>query len=250
MKKFHMSKARSIFVMTVVGAVLFAVPAIAGKDVKITSAAFKYNGVRYFRGKAENVNLASYGEKKTPVGQPNYLEVEDDIGRAMLGKIKVKISGPYDVDWSRYSKADISAGIKYLMVGGGTGSFSHESAKSAKLKLVKMSIDEGQLKKLLNDHAQKVKAYMKSEGKDARIVSEVWIAMEAQLASDVTNGGAVTGSGGANGITVEVSASGSSKNTSSVTIPENTTFAYLLHKVKKWKKDTISNMEDDQHGAF
>jgi hypothetical protein len=251
MKKQNSHCALSMALAAVlVGLTFWTVPAVAGNDVKITSAAFKYDGINYFRGKAENVNLASYGEKKTPVGQTNYLAVQDDIKRVDLGKVTVKISGPYSIDWSKYSSTDVNAGIKYIGAAGVTGSFSRDAAKSANLKLVKFSIDEGQLKKLLNNYAVSARKFLKDEGADSRVVSEVWIVMEATLASQVTTGGSVTGEGTANGIKVTISASGSSTSTSSITIPTDTTFAYLLHKVKKWDKDKVDDLEDDQHGSF
>lgn len=250
MKRNRLFNSRLHLFLVVLGMVLWTVPAVAGKDVKVTSAAFKYDAIRYFRGKAENVNLGSYGQKKTPIGKTNYLAVQDDIGKVQIAKVKVKISGPYSVDWSKFSNTDINAGIKYLDAAGATGSFNRNAAKSANLKLVKFSIDEGQLKKLLNKHAGAARKYLKKEGGDGRVVSEVWVAMEATLASQVTNGGSVTGTAGADGLKVTVGASGSSTSQSSVTIPPNTTFAYLLHKVKKWKKDNVDNLEDDQHGSF
>lgn len=235
----------------ITGMMLGSAPARAA-DVKLTNAAFKYGGVNYFRGKAENVNLCSDGEKKTPVGQVNYLAVQGQVPRGKLGDVTVKISGPYTIEWSKYSNTDVNASIKYLKVGGGTGTFSREAAKSANLKLVKFSLDEGQLKRLLNKYADSVRNYLADEGRDGRIVSEVWVVMEANLASQVTTGGSVKGEGSGGGFKVEVAASGSSTTKTSITVPPNTTFAYLLHKVKDWSKgkETIEDMEDDQHGPF
>ncbi len=229
--------------------VLVATAAYAA-SVAITQSKFKYNGVSYFRAKSENIVLASYGEKKTPLGSPNYLAVQNDVNRDKLGKVKVKIAGPYAIDWSKYSKSDVNASIKYLKTAGGTGSFNRDAAKSANLKLVKLSLDEGQLKKLLNQEADGARNYLKNEGNDGRIVSEVWIATEASLAEKITNCGSVSGSGSNGSLDVAIGGSSCGTTTSSVSIPTNTTFAYLLHKVKKWNgnKTKVENLEDDSKG--
>lgn len=219
-------------------------------SVVITQSKFKYNGAAYFRAKSENINLASYGEKKTPVGKPNYLAVQNDVSRSHLGKVKVKISGPYSIDWARQSNTNVNASIKYVNSAGGTGSFSRNAAKSANLKLVKFSLDEGQLKKLLNNHASGARNYLKGEGKDGRIVSEVWVAMDAKLAENIESCGSVTGTGTGGGFKVSINTRSCRTTTSSVTIPPNTTFAYLMHKVKKWnkKKTRVKDLEDDTKG--
>ncbi len=232
---------------------LFALPAFAA-DLKISKSAFAYGGTRYYRGKAENVRLGSYGEKKTPVGQTNYLAVQNHITQANLAKVKVGIAGPFPMEWSKYSKTDVEAGLstKYVKAGGATATLSHEAAKSANLKLVKFYLNEGELRKLLNNHADGARNYLADEGNDGRVVSEVWVVMEGTLASQVTTSGSVSGSGTANGLQIDVKASTSSTTTTKITLPPDTTFAYMMHKVKKWedKKTRVGDLEDDQHGMF
>lgn len=228
---------------------LFAFPALAG-DVKITKGTLVIDsGQRFFRGKATDVALGSYGEKKTPFGGIPYLAIERTIPASNLAKVQVKVTGPITVDWGKVSKTDVSGGVNYLKAAGGKASLSVESAKSAKLVLVKFSIPEGELKDLLNKHAGQARSEIKKEGNDARVVSEVYVAMEAELASKVTTGGSVSATGTANGLEVSVAASNSTTTTTKVSLPPDTTFAYLLHKVKKWDGDKVSDMEDDRAGA-
>lgn len=227
---------------------LVALPALAA-DVKVTKSTLVIDsGQRFFRGKATDVALGSYGEKKTPALSNPYLAIEKTLSPKTISKIPVKVTGPISVDWSKVSKTDVEGGVNYLKAGGGKGSFSVESAKSARLVLVKFSIHEGDLKDLLNKHADDARDYLKKEGNDGRIVSEVYVAMEAELASKVTTGGSVSASGSANGLEVSVAASGSSTTTTKVTLPPDTTFAYLLHKVKKWSGKNVDDMEDDRAG--
>lgn len=227
---------------------LTAAPSFAG-DVKITKGALVIDGgQRFFRGKATDVALGSYGEKKTPLGKPSYLAIERTIPGATIAKVPVKVTGPISVDWSKVSKTDIEGNVNFLKKGGGKASLTVEQAKSAKLVLVKFSIAEGDLKDLLNKHAGDARKEIKKEGKDARIVSEVYVAMEAELASSVTTGVSVSASGTQNGIEVEVKGGTNGTTSTKVVLPPDTTFAYMMHRVKKWSGDTIDNMEDDQQG--
>jgi hypothetical protein len=220
-------------------------------DFKITNSRLVFNGFSYFRGKAEAIDLASYGEKKTPIDKTNYLAKQANIDRDHLGKVKVAITGPYDVNWSSYSDTDVNVSISYLTAAGGTAGFDRKKAESAKLKLVRLSFDgEGPLKKLLNDYADGARNYLKDEGNDARVVSSVWVVMEGTLAQTVKQCGTVSGKGtdGAVRLSIDVKACSGSKST--VDIPPQTTFAYGLHKVKSWTsgKKQVENLEDDQTG--
>ena len=238
--------------LAALGTLVVPATASAVTNVKLTKVAFKKDGIRYYRGKAENVKLCSYGEKKTPITQANYLAVQNNVPGDNLAQVSVQISGPFGINWSKYSTTDLSASISYLKAGGVKGTFTRAAAMSANLKLVKFHLNEGALEKLLNNHASGARKYLADEGADGRIVSEVWVVMEADLASDVTTGGSVTGTGTGGGFKVKLGGSTSSTVGSTITIPPGTTFAYLLHKVKKWNqgKTKVENMEDDQHGPF
>lgn len=177
--------------------------------------------------------------------------MEGNINSKHFGEVKVQISGPFDVDWSKESDSEVNLSIDYLKLAGGTGSFSRTAAKSARLKLVKFHLTERALKNLLNDHATGARNWLAGAGASGRIVSEVWVVMEAELASQVSSNGTVTGDANVKGFNVTLGGSTASTSTSKITIPENTTFAYLLHKVKSWKdraKTKIEDLEDDQHG--
>ncbi|PON15349.1 hypothetical protein C2W62_24340 [Candidatus Entotheonella serta] len=104
----------------------------------------------------------------------------------------------------------------------------------------------------MNKHANVARKALDEEGNDGRIVSAVWVVMEAELASQVSNAGSVNVSVpiASSGFVVDLGVGGSSTSNSEVTIPPGTTFAYLLHKVKKWEKSNgkrlVKDMEDDQ----
>jgi hypothetical protein len=232
-------------------ALTFTVGGVSGAsaaDVKIKDSYFKYGGVKYFRGKSENVQLGSYGEKKTPAGKPNYLAIEKNIKTQHLDSAKVKVAGPFNIDWSKQSKKHVEAtgGLKFFKNSGGTAALTHKKAKQAKLKLMKFFIHEGAMKTTLNKQADGARSYLKKEGKDGRVVTEVWVVMEAKLANSISNAGSVSASSGNNGIKIKARG----ETTETITLAPGTTFAYLMHKVKKWNKGKkkITDMEDDQKG--
>lgn len=222
--------------------------------INITDSKFVYSGKSYFRGGCEDINLVSFGEKKTPFLKAPYLYVAGTVTAEKLGKVNVTVSGPYSIEWEKFSDSDVNVGIKYLTAAGGQVGFSRNAAKSANLVLMKLSLVTNPLKTLLNDYANVARNFLKEEGNDARIVSDAWIVMEAQLASKVTTGGSVSVSAplGTSGFTLEVGGSTSSTTSTKVQIPENTCFAYLLNKVKKWNKVDgkweVEELEDDTTG--
>jgi len=221
-------------------------------NIKRSNAAFLYNGKRYFRGNSENIRIGSYGDKKTPMTQTNYLQVQNNITNENLTKQTSHITGPYDIDWGQYSESDVNAGISFITIAGGTASFNRNVARSANLKLVKVHFDKGPLTTLLNRHANGARKWLAGAGNSGRVVGEVWIVMDATLASEVVNRGSISGDGIIKGFKIDLSGSSSKTNISSVTIPAGTTFSYLLYKVKKWNKEKtkIEELEDDQHGPF
>ena len=64
---------------------------------------------------------------------------------------------------------NVSAGVSY----------AYSRLKTADLRLYNLFITEGSLKGCLNTQASGARNYMKDEGNDARVVSEVWVVLDA-----------------------------------------------------------------------
>ena len=235
----------STLAFLVLAAALCATTGLASaKEVNVTDKAFKFSKVKYWRGKAENVRLGSYGEKKT---NGAYLAGEADIKAKHLSK-NVKVVGPFSINFKKFGKATFGGALKYLKANGAS-SFSWKKAKNGKLKLVKFYINESPLKKLINKKANGALSYLKKEGSDGRVVSEIWVVVEAKFGETISKVGTFSVSS-KNG---NLKLTGGSNSSTTVTLPAGSTFAYLMHKVKKWnkksgKKTSINNMEDDQPG--
>ena len=220
-------------------------------STKITDSYFEYGTLKYFRGNAHMLQIGSYGEKKDPVGAKSHIDPQDKVnGKFLAGRV-IK-GGSISIDWSQATKTifEINGFLKFFGKDGKLETNgSYEKVKSAKLKLFNFYMDETPLKIMLNGDAGSARAFMAKEGNDARIVSEIWVAMEAELAEEfdnVTSGGlSITG----DDFGVQVKVSHGKSGSTSISLSPGTTFAYKNHKVKNWTdhKTKIENLEADYH---
>lgn len=106
------------------------------------------------------------------------------------------------------------------------------------------------LKRILNNDANIVRNAMADEGNDARVVSEVWVVIEAELAEHLSTSDSTTHQWSALGNSLEFSSSSRKYGSQSISLSEGSTFAYKLHKVKKWSrgKKQIEEVEADYKG--
>ncbi len=220
-------------------------------DTEITKHFFKANGIKYFRGKAFDIELGCLGQKKDPAGANAYLAVEDRIRRSQL-RGKVHRTTEVKVDWAKQRAAEVEANGKLNVFGinvKGTTAMSYEQARGGKVVLVNFAIDERPLKTLLNDTPAALK-YLASEGQDARIVSSVWVATTYELYEYIKQSGAKSVSADAGDAALEFTVTGSSHGAQTLTFSPKTTFAYGMHKVKDWNKgkSQIDDLEDDNKG--
>lgn len=222
----------------------------------ITKHSFTFNNIKYFRDKAEDVDLGCYGEKKDPIGAPAYLAREAKLkDEHLVGNARFICRA--GIDWNSTAKAKFkSAGsITFLAINGKGASAQKWNANgSAKLDLVKFAIDEGPLKRVLNNGAGGARGFLEREGNDARIVSSVFVAMDAELAEafEVTNNemGGVKAELFGIGIGFTAKRSRSEGGDVTVKLSPGTTFAYGMHKVSDWNRGRtrIDDMEDDRKG--
>jgi hypothetical protein len=216
----------------------------------ITEHYFEFGAMKYFRGNAHLLEIATCGDKKDPVGAKAYLDPQTKVKREHLVN-RVDKGKPVAVNWGQTSKAELEANGPIPVFGlniNVAATFGYEKVKSADLKLFNLSIDEQPLKDMLNKDAISVRNYLAEEGKDGRIVSEVWVVMEAELAEHFDTSGSILAS--VKGVDLNVTAKGGKHGTQTITLSKGSVFAYKLHKVKDWNKDKtwIEDMEADYKG--
>ena len=222
-------------------------------ETKITKHAFEYATNKYFRGNAYAVDIGCFGEKKDPIGPQAHLDVQGQVSAENLNG-RVQYNGTVKIDWSQTTRVDVEGAgkLKFFGLNGKVAAdLSYEKAKSARLELVNFAISEGPLEKMLNDGAGAARNFLAEEGNDGRIVSEVWVVVDGELAEHFATSGSIAVSAGASGKGVALTGSGGKYGTQAIVFEEGTTFAYKLHKVKDWNKGKtqIANMEADYKGV-
>lgn len=222
-------------------------------SIKITKHHFQFGAHKYFRDSAHELELGHYGKKHDPLGAKAYLAPADKIKPVHM-KGRVKFNTRARINWREVSKTELQSAASltyYGMQFSGTKTFDHAKAQAAQLELISLSIDERPLLDMINADRQ-ARATMADEGSDARIVSEVWIVVEASLAEFFETHGSQT-----SGVEVEAlngnaqfTVSGGAQGAQSITLSRGTTFAYRLHKVDDWNKNKTraEGVEDDYKG--
>ncbi len=219
---------------------------------KVTEHYLEFGGMKYFRENAHNVEMASYGEKKDPIGSRAYIDVQNKVKTEHL-ESRVKFNTRTTINWSETTKAEVEAEGVFKFFGLGKAvavNGSYEKAKDAKLELISFAIDEGPLKTVLNQEAGGARNYLAEEGNDGRITSEIWVVVDAELGQHFAAYGSVSASVQAFGSSLNVTVLGGKHGSQTVTLSKGTTFAYKLHKVKDWNKGKtlIEDLEADYKG--
>lgn len=222
----------------------FAQKAVIGDNV------FKYNGKRYFMASAEDVQIGSYGKKKTPLTQANYLEVQGHIG---FDKLKVQEAGIIEIDFKESKatdvKAKLGAAVGHLGLGVDT---AYTKLEKGELKLVKFVVENESLKKTANDLPGVLKN-LDGYGNDARIAHQIFVVLEAETATKITSATTTTVSGEKDGVKLTVASTTKGGRDTTVTLTKGMTYAYLLVKIdwdKKAKDLRIEELNTDQQSLY
>ena len=221
-------------------------------EVIVKKNRLKFLGVNYFRGGADDVLLASYGEKRTPLTSANRLEVKDSIPlpKGVIAEVtRVKI------DFTNSSRAAFNQDVSAVIYGAPVklkGEQAFERLRRGELELVKFKVEINRLIEAAN-RSQRVLQDLIRYGQDARIANQIFVVMSATLTSQMTNNVSVTLSGKYQGIEVTVGANHSATNRTTFTLSKGTTFAYLLTKIqwnarRKKKRTKIVDLRTDQWG--
>jgi hypothetical protein len=218
----------------------------------ITNVYFRFQGLEYFRANASSVQLGSYGEKKIAAGGAPYLAVEDDVSRTNL-EGRVKHLGNVQIDWTRENKGDVEANGQLHCFGVSAQvarQRSFEEVKSAKLELCEFAIQEGDLKRMLNEDANRARNFLKQTGPDGRVLTTVFCVVEAELAKCFKAATEIRAVVVAGASTLQIVAR-SSSGSQSIELDKHSCFAYSLHRVTQWNKDqsAVTEMVADYAGG-
>lgn len=221
-------------------------PNVVVKDNHLT-----FGGVAYFRGHAEEVEIGSIGEKRTPLTKQNYLEVKD---RIPVPKIDIAKATTVEIDWSRTNKNAFDANVSAIIKGIPVGLDANDTFKKLRnddLKLVKFSVSNNAMERAINNAPRKREDLVRW-GKNARVAHQIFVVIEAETAQALNRAGSVNLSAGMNDVVeVSVDNSYSTSGYSKVRLSAGTTFAYLLAKFDwdaklKKNRDKVVDLDDDQ----
>ena len=220
-------------------------------STKITTHFFEWGGQKYFRGNAHLVEPGTYGRKKDPVGAKSYIEPAGKIKPLHLDG-RLKFNTRTKVDWASVSASELQADaeLNYLSLGkSGALSFDHAKAKSARLELVNLSIDENPMIRMLNE-ADIARDWLAREGGDGRVVSEYWIVVDAELGETFATSAGLSIGVKAFGSVAGLTLAAGSQGTQTLMLSPGTTFAFKMHKVSDWSKgkDSVLRVEADYKG--
>jgi hypothetical protein len=222
-----------------------------GIDAKVLDNHFRLNGVNYFRGHADAVQLGDVGEKKTPATQEDYLAVQESVPH---NKLKIERTTQIDIHAVSFGSSDIGASITIPDVGSLSAGTLARQLQDQTLALVKLETLPKDIVAAANDSPDVIAELIRA-GHGGRLVHQAFVILEMKTALNFTRSTRFDVSGTAKSWTVTATGGASSGSRTVVTITPGTTFAYLLLKPKwdanlkkNWKR--IDDWEDDQWSLY
>ena len=203
----------------------------------IRNSHLTFNGKYYFRGGSESVLIGSYGEKRTPILQQNYLEVQSNIPAV---KLKVRAVTEVAIDFER--STDVKLKLKVAGNYNGSVDAAYNDLKTGVLKLVKFEILPADLATIVNG-APAVLNNLRNYGNDARVAHQIFVVLEASMARTYSQATTITFSMSGTAVRATVMQGG----TTTVDLSPGMIYAYLLAK-PDWNsgKNRIDKFTDDQ----
>ena len=208
-----------------------------------------FNGWKYFAAGSEKVSIGCYG-KKTPIFGMNKLEVQDHFP---YKKMKISNVTCFEIDTSKSTEANFSAGFNLVKVLGASFSPSYKNAKAKKFKLLQLHMMPGDMKDAVND-SNKHRGEFSDLGNDARVVNEIFIATEWEEAERIEAGAGFEASVNAGVFELNFEVGAKHKRQQSVSIVANTCAFYGLleadwDKNSKKKRDKVTKFSVDEWGV-
>lgn len=209
-----------------------------------------YGGNKYFRRGAERIELCSHGRKQTPMIGANYMSVSAKIARHHLEDVAINVGDPIEVNWSEVTQDELDqwGSLSFFGINAEAAEgFDLRTAQRQNLKLMCIWINETPLINCLNRDANAVRNDMADEGKDARIVSSILVATDTLLANHFASHSSSPLTVSAFDSELGITAGTGRLGSKTIRLAEGTTFAYGLHKVRRWskRKEQIEELADD-----
>ena len=193
-----------------------------GSETQVCDNHFRLNGVGYFRGHADAVQLGDAGEKKTPVNQASHLAVRQGVARDQLTIARARLIDIHGID---IGGSDIGVSLVVPGVGRlGASTLARQLADQT-LALVKLEASPEGIVAAANAAPAVIAALLRC-GSQGRLVHQVFVILEMKTALNFTRSTRFEASGAAEAWAV--TGTGDNGSRTAVALPPGSTFAYLL----------------------
>lgn len=182
----------------------------------------KVNNTTYYR--SNGVNLGDVGDKKNSIFSVNRVDAQSNIPAP---KMKVKYGEAISMT-SKFA-SELSANFSYN--GESAGAFK-KKLTSGDLKLVRYFMENRDIENGIETSPKLVES-IRSFGRDARVVSDVWVVVDAKI-YEQTKGGAKLKCKRSGGATARLDSD------STIVLSPGTVLAYMLQKID-WKEKQKKN---------
>lgn len=195
----------------------------------------KVNNTKYYR--SNGIQLGDVGEKKTSVFSVNRIDSQSNIPAP-----KMKVKYGETIAMTSEFAGEISAEVSY---NGLSGSMFRKQLTNGDLKLVRYYMENRDIENGIENSPKLIES-IKSFGRDARVVSDVWVVVDAHMYEATKGGGKLN---------YKNSISGGTKleRNTTISLSKDTVIAYMLQKIdwkekqkKNWSK--IAKLIEDPKG--
>ena len=207
----------------------------------------RYNAYRYYKGRAQSIELGDWGDKKTPATRANYLDQKGSFA----GLIKDVSISSFKLSQKETNKINL-VGSFSMAIFGLDGDDFYQQAMAGTWEFVEIHLrNEARFLRELNRRRARLEIL---KHKDSyRIVDSIIVVMKAREVRKLRGGHTGAFKGGWNGMSLTVDSKTRAGRATTMEIDPNTVYAYGLKKLKwdatrKARRSQIVDLKDDPHG--
>jgi hypothetical protein len=202
-------------------------------QIKFAKSYLQVANIRFFTTGANSVELGSWGEKKEPLTQPNYLMVMD---RVPAGKLKIRKSLDLTIDSTTLTEGNLGAGLTVPGVGNLKAGVAADKLRREELHLVMLEVLPADMADAVNESPKVIEGF-RNVGNDGRLVHKIIVALDAKTTDAFKVAGSVSAEVADGNFKVKLG--GGTGGITTVSF-ENATLAYLLLK-PEWNANLKKN---------
>ncbi len=207
----------------------------------------RFNGYRYYKGRAQTIELGDWGRKHTPATRANYLDQRGSLA-GLVGEVSVTT---FRLNQANTNKGSLIGNFSMAMFGVNGDDF-YQDAMAGKWEFVEIHLrNEEKFRRALNRRRGRLDVLKRRD--DYRIVDSVIVVMRAREVRAMRMGHKGKFKGVWNAMSLTITDSGESSRQSTFEIDPGAVYAYGLKKLK-WnarsekKRTSIEELRDDPHG--